>query len=206
MRAAPHLKPLLAAFGAVLCLWPASGAAAAPLLPASRAAFTVRAACPPAGSWHVHCDALELVPRAQDQGAPETAVCHPPQAIEGCYGLRPQDIHAAYDLPAQAPTPQTIAIVSAGKDPTASRDLGVYDTIFGLPACTRENHCLTILNGSGERKPLPPNSSEAARETSIDLQVAHAVCPNCSLVLVEAASNSLPPSKKPRKRRPTCRA
>ncbi len=169
---------------------PAGAAAAAPQ-PASAVAYGLRAVCPRPVPGAVRCHALELVPRAGVTAVPQAGTCRPPLAREGCDGLRPQDLRSAYRLPAEAPAGQKIAIVAAGGDRTAARDLGIYDTEFSLPECTTENRCLTKLNGEGRHRPLPPSSPEAAAETSIDLQVAHAVCPNCALVLVEASSPTL---------------
>jgi len=185
------LPGLLAAIAVAGCLAPAGVGAQQPE-PASVAAYAVRDACPSAGPGRVHCHALELVPRAEGVAVSASSACRPPLASQGCFGLRPQDLHSAYRLPARAHSPQTIAIVAAGDDRTAVRDLRVYDTEFGLPECTEKNGCLMRLNGAGRYRPLPPPSPEAAEEGSIDVQVAHAVCPNCKLVLVEANSTSLP--------------
>jgi subtilase family serine protease len=180
---------LMAAVALAGCWTPASAGAARPE-PASVAAYAMRDPCPSLGPGRVHCHVLELVPRASVALATVPS-CRPPLARKGCFGLRPRDLRSAYHLPARARTAQTIAIVAAGDDRTSVRDLGVYDAEFALPECTPKNGCLTKLNGSGRRGPLPPASPQAAEESSLDLQVAHAVCPNCSLDLVEASSTSL---------------
>jgi hypothetical protein len=105
-------------------------------------------------------------------------------------GLTPQSLHAAYALPSETAgsAAQTIGIVDAYNDPTAEADLAVYDTAFGLPACTTANGCFRKLNEQGKASPLPARSGEWSTEISLDLQMAHAICENCRLVLVEAAS------------------
>jgi hypothetical protein len=132
---------------------------------------------------------------------------------EGCYGLRPQDLTSAYGLlSTTAPSEQTIALVDAYNDPTAEKDLKVYDEAFDLPACTNANGCFTEVNQSGEtgNPPFPRSLKElkAARkgskaereqaeeaagwagEISLDVEVAHAICEkNCHILLVEAASS-----------------
>jgi hypothetical protein len=137
---------------------------------------------------------------------------HP--AAEGCYGLRPQDLHSAYGLPTTAPTAQTqtIALVDAYNDLSAEKDLKVYDEVFELPACTAVNGCFKEVNQNGETgsPPFPHSAKElkAARkgstaerekaerasgwatEISLDIQVAHATCQNCHILLVEAESSS----------------
>jgi len=101
--------------------------------------------------------------------------------------LTPERLHAAYGLPAEtaAGSTQTIAVVDAFNDPTAEADLAVYDRRFGLPECTSANGCFTKLNQEGNAGPLPANNGRWASEISIDLQMAHAICQNCRILLVE---------------------
>ena len=102
--------------------------------------------------------------------------------------LTPQDLHDAYSLPdetAGSPT-QTIAVIDAFDDPTAEADLAVYDEQFGLPACASTNGCFRKVNEEGKASPLPPANGEWAGEISIDVQMAHAICQGCHVLLVEA--------------------
>jgi hypothetical protein len=104
--------------------------------------------------------------------------------------LTPELLHDAYQLPnetAGAAT-QTIAVVDAFDDPTAEADLAVYDKEFGLPACTSENGCFEKVNQKGEAAPLPKVEGGWATEISIDVQMAHAICQNCHVLLVETKS------------------
>jgi hypothetical protein len=114
-------------------------------------------------------------------------VCKPPTAAEGCYGLRPQDLHSAYALPTTASSEQTIALVDAYDDPTAEADLKVYDEAFHLPSCTSANGCFTKVNGKGKSNPLPVVEGGWALEISLDVEVAHAICQSCHILLVEAS-------------------
>jgi subtilase family serine protease len=102
--------------------------------------------------------------------------------------LTPARLHDAYSLPSEsAPsTTQTIAVVDAFDDPTAEADLGVYDREFELPACTSANGCFHKINQEGKAKPLPAKEGEWAGEISIDVQMAHAICQSCKVLLVEA--------------------
>ncbi|HTU80447.1 MAG TPA: IPT/TIG domain-containing protein [Solirubrobacteraceae bacterium] len=108
-------------------------------------------------------------------------------------GLTPQNLHAAYSLPTEtlAAGTQTIALVDAFNDPSAEADLGVFDAQFGLPACTTADGCFRKLDEQGKTSPLPRTSGEWATEMSLDLQMAHAICQNCHLLLVEADSESI---------------
>ena len=106
-------------------------------------------------------------------------------------GLGPSQIRGAYNLPSVAPRAQTIAIVTAFDDPGAESDLGVYSSTYSLPPCTSANGCFRKVNGLGQARPLPPANATWALETSLDVQIAYAVCPNCKILLVEAASASV---------------
>jgi subtilase family serine protease len=85
---------------------------------------------------------------------------------------------------------QTIAIVDAYNDPTVESDLAVYDAQYGLPACTTANGCFTLVNEHGGSN-LPSTDSGWAVEISLDVQIAHAICQTCKILLVEAKSASL---------------
>jgi hypothetical protein len=126
--------------------------------------------------------------RAAEGPAPEVEV---PSPLPGF--LTPQDLHAAYALPDEsAPAAkQTVAVIDAFDDPTAEADLAVYDEQFGLPACTSANGCFAKVNGEGRASPLPAEQGEWAGEISIDVQMVHAICQQCHILLVEAADAEL---------------
>ncbi len=104
--------------------------------------------------------------------------------------LTPERLHAAYALPNEtaAGSSQTIALVDAFNDPTAEADLAVYDKEFGLPECTTANGCFTKVNQEGKAAPLPKDEGGWATEISIDVQMAHAICQSCKIMLVETKS------------------
>ena len=107
-------------------------------------------------------------------------------------GLRPCDIQNAYRLPSDAAgSGRTIAIVDAFHNPNAESDLAVYRATFGLPPCTSANGCFRQVNSAGGTSAFPrPDSQRSdigwAIQTSTDLDLAAAVCPQCKLLLVEA--------------------
>jgi hypothetical protein len=179
---------------------------AQPPLPASD--YSVRPVCAaPVLPGAASCLALQLVPvaaaaRAHTHllGAPPTRPTGsaqplgPPRqagaAASGRYGIRPQDLHSAYDLPTSTPIARTqaIAIVDAYDDPGAEADLAIYDQEFGLPPCTFANGCFSKLNQEGARAPLPSTGGEWAMEIALDVETAHAVCETCRIILIEARS------------------
>lgn len=107
-------------------------------------------------------------------------------------GLRPTDLHSAYALPntTSVSATQTIAIVDAYNDPAAEADLATYDAQVGLPECTTANGCFRRVNQNGKASPLPSTNGNWAQEISLDVQMAHAICNDCHIILIEANSSN----------------
>jgi subtilase family serine protease len=82
-----------------------------------------------------------------------------------------------------------VAIVAAYDSSSAEADLAVYRSQFGLPSCTTANGCFRKVDQKGGTR-YPQADGHWAQEISMDLDMVSAVCPNCKLLLVEAASNS----------------
>lgn len=148
---------------------PASAASQAPVCPGPAAAGSARCHA------HVVTDA---------NGTPKA------ETVPRGYG--PAQFRGAYGLPATASTAQTIGIVDAYDDPKIASDLNAYSSQFGLPQCNSSNPCFQKVNQSGSAAgPFPQASSGWSLEIALDVEVAHAVCPNCKILLVEANSSSL---------------
>ena len=75
--------------------------------------------------------------------------------------------------------------------PTRKRDLATYRAQFGLPACTTANGCFKKVNQNGVQGNYPRANTGWSQETALDLDMASAICPGCSILLVEANSASL---------------
>jgi hypothetical protein len=170
-------------------------AAIVPAVPAS-AQFVGAPRIAPAGSdLHQACATptrpgqmacMALIPVRERQAGPDAA---------SPLGYTPQDLQAAYGLTADAAKAsggETIAVVDAFNDPDAASDLALYRTKFGLPACTTASGCLKIVSEYGTSK-LPKSDSSGGweLEESLDLDMVSGICPNCSIVLVEANSASI---------------
>ncbi len=191
----------------------APSAAAASVSPLPASDYQTRQVCPAPAPGYASCLAVALIPRTaaararthplgMTRSAPIRVGSAAEGATEGADGLRPADLRSAYfpGEPPEAPpgAPQTIALVDAYNDPNAEADLGVYDREFGLPPCTTENKCFKKVNQLGESGHLPSaagkrekeEASGWALEISTDIEVAHAVCQNCRILLVEARSAS----------------
>jgi len=105
-------------------------------------------------------------------------------------GYGPLQFRNAYNLPSTtAGKGQTIGIVDAYNDPTIESDLNLYSATYGLPKCTAANGCFKKVNQNGGTS-YPKTNSGWALEISLDVQIAHALCPNCKILLVEADTNS----------------
>src|SRR3954454_23474429 len=105
-------------------------------------------------------------------------------------GYTPQDLRAAYALPAPpAGAGMTVAVVDAYDDPQAEHDLATYRSQFGLPPCTSRSGCFRKVGQSGGRT-YPAPDPGWAQEISLDLDMVAAVCPACHILLVEVTSSS----------------
>jgi subtilase family serine protease len=109
-----------------------------------------------------------------------------PNATPSGYG--PADLQSAYALPSSsAGSGQTVAIVDAQDDPNAETDLATYRSQFGLSSCTTSNGCFRKVDQNGGTS-FPSPDMGWAEEISLDLDMVSAICPNCHILLVEAAS------------------
>jgi subtilase family serine protease len=127
-----------------------------------------------------------------------TARCHShvatdkngnPKAVGTPTGYGPVQFRTGYSLTATGSSTTTIGIVDAYDDPNIESDLGVYSTQFGLPSCTTANGCFKKVNQTGGST-YPRKDAGWSLEIALDVEIVHAICPNCKILLVEASSNS----------------
>ncbi len=103
-------------------------------------------------------------------------------------GYAPSDLQTAYGLTTDSKNNGggvTVAVVDAYDNPNAAADLNVYRSQFGLPACTVSNGCFT------QQKFTSQTNVGWAGEESVDVDMVSAICPNCKILLVEAASSGM---------------
>src|SRR6185312_7320070 len=143
---------------------------------ASAANAEVRAVCAPAPAAHARCDTLIVTNRT---------------APGGIAGYTAGQLRDAYKITAEGSISTVVAVVSAFGYNNAEADLNVYRTQFGLPACTTANGCFKKLNQKGRQKHYPFQNIGWAEEQALDLDMASAMCPKCSLWLLEAKTNSM---------------
>jgi hypothetical protein len=108
-------------------------------------------------------------------------------------GLDPQDLRSAYKIPTSGGADQTIALVDARGYRAAESDLASYREHYGLGECTgpppNGNGCFRKVNQLGEEANYPPEPGGGwEAESALDMYVASAACPQCHILLVEAAS------------------
>jgi hypothetical protein len=158
----------------------ACNAGASPTLPSAASRSTVaetapewkvtgaaRRACPDPSRGFDECD--ELIIRGQTGSVA---------------GWTPADLQAAYRFPAKR-TGTLVAIVDAFDNPDVASDLAYYRSYFGLgPAKFYK------FNQSGVQGHYPKGNAGWGKEIDLDVEMVSAVCPNCTIYLIEANTNS----------------
>lgn len=147
-----------------------------------------RPVCPgPASPGDTRCHARVIIDK---NGNPKVTT------LPAGYG--PAQFLGAYNLNSgTAFTKQTIAIVDAYDHPRILSDLNNYSTTFKIPtmnSCPVSNGipsapCFQKVNQNGGTA-YPGTNAGWALEIALDVEIAHAVCQNCNILLVEANSNS----------------
>lgn len=171
----------------------APAAVAETVSPLPESNYTVARACRLPAPGHAGCLALELRARTaaakalqRPIGITRRSAMTSPTALDGAFGLSPEDLKDAYFPGEKAEVSgtdkaQTIALVDAYNDYHAEADLNVYDQQFGLPelgtaeptecAVTgQESGCFEQINQHGETTDLPFPSGEQEEKS------AEAVC------------------------------
>jgi len=154
---------------------------------------------------------LMFTPATAQASAMPPAACQAPAAGHaGCFaqiwaktgqikplvapaGYSPAQLRAAYKATTNAGG--KIAVVDAYDDPGIAADLTTYSKQFGLsvlPSCgtATQTGCFEKLSQTGTRT-YPAANSDWALETALDTEVAHAMCPDCRLELIEAKTDSI---------------
>jgi subtilase family serine protease len=194
-RAGWHRIGSAAAAGLALVLAGFGTAAHADAAASSKVTWT-RACATPTKAGEMACKALRVTGglTAFQKAHGRTDTVAPDAAAATPTGYGPSDLQSAYGLTTAAASKgsgETIAIVDAYNDPNAESDLAQYRSYYGLPACTTANGCFKKVSQTGSTTSLPRSDSGWSEEISLDLDMASAVCPNCSILLVEAKSATM---------------
>ena len=113
-------------------------------------------------------------------------------------GFSPAQLRGAYNLSGRISGNPLVAIVDAYDDPTIKKDLDFYSNTFGLPVLPNCSAaiaksavpCFQKINQRGTSA-LPKTNGGWAVEIALDAEAVHAVCENCSILLVEADSPNM---------------
>ncbi|HET9050055.1 MAG TPA: S8 family serine peptidase, partial [Candidatus Dormibacteraeota bacterium] len=115
------------------------------------------------------------------------------------FGYIPSDLWAAYGLgDPRGSGGNLVALVEIYDAPALINDVSTYRTTFGLGGCAAvAGRSCRFANGQTIRvvdelggTQYPVEDRGFAQETTLDSEMVSASCPNCSVVVVEAASNS----------------
>jgi len=120
-----------------------------------------------------------------------------PDTTSGPTGYGPTQFQTAYNFNGASSSGRILAVVDAYDHPHIKSDLDVYSSAFNLPVLplcagaisASGSACFKIVDQNGGTN-YPATDSGWALETSLDIEVAHAACPDCKLLLVEANSSS----------------
>jgi len=106
-------------------------------------------------------------------------------------GYSPSSLWSAYFGGTQTPLTlggTVVAIVDAYGYANAASDLAVYRAQYGLGPCS--TGCFKQVNQTGVSGNYPRYNAGWAQEQALDLDMVSAMCPKCSIILVEAKSAS----------------
>ncbi len=103
-----------------------------------------------------------------------------PAQIEQAYGFS----SISFNGTAGTGKGETIAIVDAYNDPNIQSDLNTFDNEFGLPATT----VIRVNENGGASYPSSDPTGGWELEESLDVEWAHAIAPQATIMLVEASS------------------
>jgi hypothetical protein len=130
---------------------------------------TARPACSGSRVGHAQCDVLI-----------ESGGVHSTYS-----GWSAKDLEAAYNLPIAKGKGQSVYIVDAYDNPDVAGDFAAYREGMGLPAGNFNKY-----NQEGQTSNYPTNSPGWGVEIDLDVEMASASCPKCTIHLVEANSNA----------------
>jgi subtilase family serine protease len=144
-------------------------------IPMWQATHSARAACAGSRIGQAQCDVLIETGARTNSG------------VHGNYaGIGAAELEKAYNLPSSTKGKgQTVAIVDAYDNPDVVSDFNEYRSTMGLPSST-----LNKYNQDGQESNYPTGSPDWGVEIDLDVDMVSASCPNCTVDLIEANSNS----------------
>jgi len=157
----------------------------------NKAAYAAEAAvCPPtANPQQVRCLAHAVIDSSGHFKASSTPT-----------GYGPAQFLKAYNLPSTAAKPQIIAVVLALDDPNIKKDLDTFSATIGIPTLpdcvgsikSSTVPCFQKLDQRGGTNFPTVVDPLFALEMSLDVETAHGICQDCSILLEEGDEATLP--------------
>lgn len=154
-----------------------------------------------------HCNATVRIDRAARHSFPLAAnhkrPVGSPAVVGNGGGYDPAYLQSAYNVASLAAARgggvgQIVAVVDAYDDPNLASDLATYRSHFGLSACVNgivsaaASGCVfQKVNEFGQSGPLPATNASWGVESSLDVEMVSAICPNCQILIVEANQPAL---------------
>jgi Bacterial Ig-like domain (group 3) len=104
-----------------------------------------------------------------------------PEQLREAYGVNQINFTTPSGTVAGTGAGQTIAIVENGIDPTLEADLETFDAFFSIP----NPPSFQVINQSGAT-----DNTEIVGEASLDVEWAHAIAPDASIIVYNADNNA----------------
>ena len=146
-----------------------------------------------------YCLAQRLLPPTYRPGDPvpqagSSSTTTPPTGT-----MAPSDVQAAYSIPAAASAGGKIVAIEDMPYTTALADLNVYRAQYGLAPLaqcagkpTGTSPCFAVADENGNLNPSLADGGSADTETSLDMDMISAACPDCSILLMEFTGSQGP--------------
>jgi subtilase family serine protease len=175
------VAPLVAALAVAAC----SAGGGSPSMPGTTGQFSPQMRSMPA--THAHPFGRRACAARVNQPQCEVLIENAGPLSPDVAGWAPIDFQTRYKLPsATKGKGQVVAIVDAFDNPNVAADLAVYRSNFGLGKAKFFKY-----NQLGQQKNYPSGSTGWGVEIDLDVEMVSAVCPNCTIDLIEAnTSNS----------------
>jgi subtilase family serine protease len=177
----PKARRVSAAVGAFALTAAVAGVSAGTAVASTSSTSTTQASQAPAANVPGYLHSVHATGQPPTTAQCESAysvACYEPAQIQAAYNLRP-----LYDRGVDG-AGTTIVIVDSFGSPTIKADLAVFDQQFGLPAPPS----LQVIQPAGAVPPYDPTNSDMvgwAGETTLDVEYAHTIAPDASILLVE---------------------
>lgn len=139
-------------------------------------------------SSFVHFESLETRRLLSSTAVQLDPLGFSPSQIQKAYGFdRINLTPSAKPIAAPDGRGQTIAVVTAYRDPNIASDLRTFDKMYGISSQVPHGGFALSVAAPDGRPPIDPSW---AQETSLDVEWAHAMAPGAKILLVEAKSQS----------------